>query len=78
MARGTVFQEIRSGAGFKIGHFVKETSVGLPQSKSCSLWIVEMVSQRTRERRNESIVELTSKKKHVYIATRTHQKRQGG
>ena len=25
MARGTVFQEIRPGAGFKTGDFVKET-----------------------------------------------------
>ena len=34
MARGTVFQEIRSGAGFNIGHFGKEMLVGLPQNKS--------------------------------------------
>ena len=30
MARVTVFQEIRPGAGFKAGDFVKETLGGLP------------------------------------------------
>ena len=28
-ARGTVFQEIRPGAGFEIGHFVEEMLGGL-------------------------------------------------
>ena len=28
MARGTIFQEIRPGAGFKTGDFVKEKGVG--------------------------------------------------
>ena len=30
VARGTVFQEIRPGAGFKTGDFVKEKLGGLP------------------------------------------------
>ena len=29
MMSGTVFQEIRSGAGFKTGHFVKEKLGGI-------------------------------------------------
>ena len=29
-ARGTVVKEIRPGAGFKTGHFVKELLRGLP------------------------------------------------
>ena len=30
VARGTVFQEIRPGAGFETGHFVEEKLGGLP------------------------------------------------
>ena len=30
VARGTIFQEIRPGAGFKTGDFVKEKLGGLP------------------------------------------------
>ena len=34
MARGTVFQDARPGAGFKTGDFVKEMSGRLPQNDS--------------------------------------------
>ena len=34
MAGGTAFQEIRPGAGFKTGDFVKEELGGLPQNDS--------------------------------------------
>ena len=33
-ARGTVFQEVRPGAGFETGDFVKETLGGLPKNDS--------------------------------------------
>ena len=34
VSRDTVFQEIRQGAGFETGDFVKETLGGLPSNES--------------------------------------------
>ena len=37
--RGTVFQEVRPGAGLKNGDFVKEKLEGLPQNKLMNVFI---------------------------------------
>ena len=44
VARGTVFEEIRPGAGFRTSDFVKETLGGLPSRK---------------QKKNDSLITLT-------------------
>ena len=54
-ARGSVFQELRPGAGFKTGDFIKERLGGLPYNDSGmkSAWGRDAKQERLKFKKNE-------------------------